>query len=252
MALQEKLSLLNLNADQEQIVKEKFLATLSLVSEEDIKDIIAYLNEHGIMISKAREVKILANPREELTKKFSILGELHETKIYTQEPTMLNKNVIDLYRRLQYCRQNGIEYKDEEGKYKSFLFSESSWQQEISKSPIEPAKVSTEQPVDIVTIEPETNDNIINFEDYMGFSEDEPVSDVSETQSSDIVDINEYRQNLAESVEEVLDMKTANFASIKEELKAALADLDAAKNGEISELSFNDIQPETFGLGRVA
>ena len=115
MEIIDKLSLLNLSEKEQKKAKEKFMATLSLVSEEEIRDILNLLSSKGIYITKANEIKILANSKEEILKKFSILEEIHEEDIYKEDPLRINKNVIDIYKKIKYCIQNGIAYKWEVG-----------------------------------------------------------------------------------------------------------------------------------------
>ena len=69
MALKEKLALLNLSAEQERIAIEKFLVTLSLVSDEDLSECVSFLTKEGVAITKAREVKVVANSKDEIAKK---------------------------------------------------------------------------------------------------------------------------------------------------------------------------------------
>ena len=115
MELIEKLSLLNLNEKEEKKAKEKFMATLSLVSENELRERLDFLKSKNVEITKAKEIKVLAIPVEELSKKFSILDEIHETDLYISEPSTLSLNVIDIYKKIKYCIQNNIEYKWEVG-----------------------------------------------------------------------------------------------------------------------------------------
>lgn len=242
MALNEKLDLLNFSDEEKAKAKEKFLATLALVSEEEIIEVRDYLKNPGVVITKARELKVLANPKKEIVQKLSILSEIHEENIYKQDPTKLNMNAIDIYKRIQWCKQNGVTYMKDDGTYESFLFSESAWQKKFNKELVNITELETIKPTeDIVTVEP-VIDPIINIADSI-----EPVS----SNLTDHIDIREYMKANDDIVE--LEAKTTNFAEIRKELEGQLAELDGLKNMSFGdEISFNDLEPETYGMGRAA
>ena len=111
MAITDKIALLNFDEKEEKKVREKFIATLSLISEEEMKERLDFLRSRNVILTKAKEVRILVVPIDELIKKFSILNEIHETDLYVSDPITLSLNVIDIYKRIKYCIQNNIEYK---------------------------------------------------------------------------------------------------------------------------------------------
>ena len=108
MALKAKLDLLSLSDEEKSKASGKFLATLALVTEEELTDNLAYLSSQGVQIRNAREIKVLADTKAVMAKKFSILGEIHEEGIYREDPTLITRNAIDIYKKIQYCTQNGI------------------------------------------------------------------------------------------------------------------------------------------------
>lgn len=235
MSLKQKLTLLNLSEEQEKIATEKFMASLSLVTLEEFTESIKYLETQGVKITKANQIKVLTNLCHELAKKFSVLGEVKETDIYRQEPNMLNKNVIDVYRRFQKCNQDGINYKNEDGTYKSFILTEKDFQKEIQ---------SVSKKDEIPVIEPTVD---VAMESPVATEETKEAVEPN----NNIIDIQEFMKRNDEEAE--LDARTANFAAVKNELQAALADLDSLKNElNFNELSFNDIEPESYGMGRAA
>ena len=99
MTIIDKIALLNLDEKEAQKAKEKFMAALSLITEEELKERLACLRTRSIEITKARDIKVLTIPVEELAKKFSILDEIHETSLYTFDPSVLALNVIDVYKK---------------------------------------------------------------------------------------------------------------------------------------------------------
>lgn len=105
----------------------KFAASLTLVSCEDIKDIVNFLVEKGII--KEEENKCLLSP-----KAFKILPrglafiegrvaemeEIGELDCYREDPSRIN--ILDANLRLLYLKNNGIEYRNAKGKYLPIIF----------------------------------------------------------------------------------------------------------------------------------
>ncbi len=237
--MRDKLDLLMLNNDEKLKIEEKFLATLSLISFEELREVQAYLQKEGVNITKAREIKVLANSKDEIAKKFSILNEIHETDIYRNDATMINRNVIDIYKKIQYCKQIGKKYRREDGTYEPFLFSEKLWQEAVSKSPV-------------MNIE-EVNTHLEESPKIEGLVKEEVKSEPEEAIDTDkYMDIKEYN-NQNHDIDE-LDAKTTDFATIRKELEGQLAELDALSNGiEFNdEISFADLEPESYGMGRAS
>lgn len=242
MTLNDKLDLLMLSKEERTKAESKFLASVAFLSTDTLK----YLNEQGIVIKRAKDIKVATNSQEEVAKKLSILGEIHETQIYEQDPGKLNYNVIDIYKKIQYCKQIGIPYKKEDGTYESFLFSEALWQQVTSRKvePVVAPPVFTPVEEEMVTLEPE-----ITPEAIAPILEEEAIKPIVDEKH---IDIKDYMA--ADKDMEALEAKTTNFATIREELEGQLAELDALRNMDFGEeISFSDIEPESFGFGgRVA
>lgn len=254
MGILEKLNMLELAEEERVKAQEKFLATLALVSDTELNDIVGYLNSEGVKITKAKEIKVLGNAKEEILKKFSILGEIHETNIYRQDPTLINHNVIDIYKKIKYCNQMGRPYKTELGEYEPFLFSELLWQQEFNRdfkaeapTHLEETKKSEKPALEQETHEVyETSPVVENKPSF-----EEPL----ENSSPDFehIDIQEYMKNTDDSAE--LEAKTTDFATVRRELEASLKELDSLKSlsdDSFEEISFNDLEPESYGTRRAA
>ena len=253
MALEGKLDLLNLSEKERKKAEGKFLATLALSNTEEIKDIIAYLKAQGVELTKAREIKVLGNSKDEIAKKFNILNEINETEIYIQDPTAINKNVIDIYKRLNYCKQSGVPYKDEDGIYKACLFSEEEFKKEFSKDEIRDVEVTVSEPQIQVQV-PEESSPVIDFtEDFTYDSVEEPEK-IYETENIDLsafMDINSDINDLEQHTTSFANLKEElNDESIKDELESQLAQLESLRTQSFDEINFNDIQPESFGMGR--
>ena len=144
MTIIDKIALLNLGEKEEKKAKEKFMAALSLISEEELRERLEFLEGKDVRITKAKDIKVLVIPTEELAKKFSILDEIHETDLYVSVPSALLLNVIDVYKKLKYCIQNGIKYKDGLDYDKDFIDSlrnEEKWKEFLGKREKENATV---------------------------------------------------------------------------------------------------------------
>ena len=122
------------------------------------------------------------------------------------------------------------------------MFSEAAWQKEFNRESTMINEVSTARPLEesFVTVEPVVDGIVL--------TETEPLNHNSII-DTDHIDIQEF---MAQDTSE-LDAKTTNFAAIREELEEQLAALDALKAANVDEtISFNDLEPESYGMGRAA
>lgn len=236
--INEKLALLNLSNEERKKVEDKFLATLSLVSIEELKNVLGLLQENGIYITKAREVKVLGNTKEEISKKFSILNELGEISLYKQDPTKINFNVIDVYKKVKYCKQVGISYKKEDGTYEDFLFNEMLWQQKVNMEEVNTQsypKVEEE----IITMAPEVapvqDEKYTDINEYMKMDTERVIEEAKPT-TFDVIQNELETQNLEENITKLNETKTA-----LEDFQKQLSELDT--------ISFDDLDfnAESFG-----
>lgn len=231
-ALKEKLALLSLDEKEKDKVKGKFWATLSLNTVEELKERINYLKDKNVNIIKANSIKVLNIPIEELAKRFSILEEIHETDLYKVEPLALSFNVIDIYKKIKYCKQNGISYRSSEGKYESFLFNENEWEKKLNNNVLVNNEPKNVENLNVSVSEP-TFDNL--------FVNDE----------SNVTPFNSEKEL------NNIETKVSQFENIKDELEKELESLnDEGYNNEPTFdnniISFADINPDTydFGYGR--
>lgn len=229
MTLREKLDLFNLSEKERKIAEEKFLVSLALVTDEELKETLKVLKNNDITITKARELKVVVNSSDEINKKISILKELKELNIYINNPNMINHNVIDIYKKIKYCMQVGKQYKKPDGSYEDFIFSESAWQKEFTKEEVKEDYHEEE----LVTVTPPMP----------------PVEEEKKVTNENVVDIKEYLNSDLNEIE----AKKNDFATINQELEAQLAELDSLRDfNPDEEISFNDIEPESYGMGRRA
>lgn len=238
--LKEKIDLLGLSEDEREKLEEKFAPSLSYVSVDEIKAVLDVLNKKGENITKAREVKVLTNPASKIEKNYDFIEEAHEPSIYSEDLNRLNGNGVDIFKRIRYCNQFDIPYKNEDGTYKNFVFNESLFQQEINgaaptmEAPIDDALLEDVEPIDVTIPEVEMTNDELDVKD----------EDHQETQ--------DYMQ--AEADLDDIEAQTTTFAKIKQDLEAQLAELDALRSQSEYEndnvYRFNDIEQETYDVGR--
>lgn len=239
--INEKLALLNLSKEERKKVEDKFLATLALVSIEELQEIINLLQANGIYITKAREIKVLGNSKEEINKKFNILKELGEVAIYKQDPTKINNNVIDVYKKIQCCKQIGKSYKKEDGTYEDFLFNDGLWQLATIKQE-ETIPTFNQVEEEIVSMTPEVapvNNDIVedkytDIEEYMASDRNNGVEE--KTTTFDIIQDELETQNLENNISKLNENRKA-----LEDFQKQLSELDT--------ISFDDLDfgTESFG-----
>ena len=272
MGIEDKLSLLvDLNEKEKNIAKEKFLATLALVTYDELKEVVDYLASKGIIITKARYLKVLGIPKNEIIRKISILEELHETNIYVQDPSKLSSNVIDINKKIKYCIQNGISYKKEDGTYESFIFSEKAWQERTQKIPNAEAKevssVLDETLVSIAPVIEETNSLDLKSmieEPLNKESEIIPFSPILEDDSN-VIDIKEFQmteenpimtfdalQNDVAKMQEELGTIENQKTTLEEEKARLKAYQDSLAKEFVGFDDFDFENSDSFGMGRVA
>lgn len=277
MTLIEKLSLLNLDKKEETKARQKFLATFSLISEDELKERLEFLRSKNVVITKAKEIRILAIPVEELAKKFTILSEIHETDLYVSEPSALSLNVIDIYKKIKYCIQNNIEYKWETEnntyKYADFLKSEIKWKEFLNQRE-KSNKVSEEIPSleeDLVTLEPFNDAPVKEEASSSLFQEFTTPLDFKFDDSSSEDNLVSFSEIKTPQIEEPVkldpsfssdalndDVKPTTFGNLDDiqsqldkldELKSSLNDSQDIYFGDSynsESIGFNDISPEFF------
>jgi len=286
--MKEKIALLNLS-EAEKAKLPKFMASLAFVSADEIRETQAFLKTMDIIITTAHQASVLTNPLEELKRKISILEEVHVSDIYVQKPLMLNKNAIEIYKKVNYCIQNNISYKKDDGTYELFLFSEKEWQKRFNReSELVTSSENNELDQTLVTIEPvvEEKTTVIPFEpvqseiNELSLETESPVQEVipfapkAEDIYPDAMDIKDF---IAQDIEETPTMSfasletsvnkmhseiedfepTSGLSEAKQDILNLKSQLNDYKSSLASSLEdefvgFGDIEPETYGMGRAA
>ena len=84
MTLKDKLDLLNLSEEERSKAESKYLATFALISSGDLKAVVQFLESQNVAITRAREIKILAIPKEEMVKTFLAIYLLTQSQLQQQ------------------------------------------------------------------------------------------------------------------------------------------------------------------------
>lgn len=264
MALKEKLDLLDLSEEERKKAESKFLATLSFVSDSEIREIVDYLNTKGIRITKAREIKILGDSKVEIAKKFSILEEIHEEGIYRSNPLLITRNALDIYKKIMYCIQLGKPYKKEDGTYEEFLFSEIEWQKSFNKgsetvtkedsvdSLVEPILDEMEQ-----VVEPLNQEELHKVDSSLSAEVEQ--TGISEENRGEVISFASLKSSVEKMQSELgdIDSKTNDLATQRQALEQEYNRLNDFKNSFTDALNeefigFGEIEPESYGMRRVA
>lgn len=206
--LKEKLDLFTeLSEEEKDKVLDKFMPTLALVDYEELERSLAYLRTQQVYITKAREIKVLAE--ENFAKKFDIMHEVNATDLYSMEPVYLIRDALDLFKKIKYCVQTGHSYRNEDGTYKSFLFDEGEWGREFS--------------------EPEKIENV----------EVKPINVTLEKEE----DKSRYEQVMSEATKDIdtLQTKIDNFEAIRNNIESQTREETTTRDAMQSELGLDDL-----------
>lgn len=249
MNIKEKIDLFGFS-EEESKKAWKFSASLAFVSGEEIITALDTLAELGLQIRYAREIKVVLNEIRKLKNNYNFANDSHEVDMYEQDLNRIsnNNNGLDFHRRKLYCEQNGIEYRDEKGKYKKFLFKEALFRDITNGVEVE-HEVKNEQepyvPASELMAEPQSeisaSDNDANLS----------IQDLDIPEDPDHIDIKDYMQ--ADKDMDKIDAQTTTFAQIRSDLEKQLRELDDLRNQNEMDnnvIPFSDIEVESYGIGR--
>ena len=115
--------------DVEKEKPEKFLISLELAEPENR----VLLSENGINLKPSEWIVLTIEP-EILKKTVLRAKELGFLEAYKQTPSFLKQDVDAIIKRMAHLEQLGIPYKNEKGKYQSFLFSKRGYEYVLSQT----------------------------------------------------------------------------------------------------------------------
>lgn len=123
----KKLQILNCPVDMYNNAL-KFTASLAYITPEQLKEILDYLLQAGVI--KQEEGKILLSPAafqilpnglEYIKKQVEDMKAIGEIECYVEKPARIN--IRDAYLRLKYMKDHNVSYRNENGKYSKAIFS---------------------------------------------------------------------------------------------------------------------------------
>lgn len=115
--------------DVEKEKPEKFLISLELAEPENR----VLLSENGINLKPSEWIVLTIEP-EILKKTVLRAKELGFLEAYKQTPSFLKQDVDAIIKRMAHLEHFGIPYKNEKGKYQSFLFSKRGYEYVLSQT----------------------------------------------------------------------------------------------------------------------
>ena len=236
--LKEKIDLLGLPEDERKKLEEKFSSSLSYVSIAEIKAVSDVLHKKGEKITKASEVKVLTNPASKIEKNYDFIEEAHEPGIYVGNIHGHNSHVIDILKRINFCKQYNIPYKNEDGTYKDFLFKEKLFQKIVNA---QTHTIDTSAEIDI----PLENDND-SLE--VNVPEINTIDSYNESEDTEHQDIKEYMADAEKELDNI-EEATTTFEDIAKRLDEQKAELSAKLNAQLASIDAQEYEDSVYHFG---
>lgn len=107
------------NIDLNKEHPEKFLASLVVADESNVN----LLHENDINVNKPSQFIVYDSESKDLEKNIKQSKALQLDGVYTQNPRNLTRGIDEISRRVSKFEALGIPYKNDKGKYQSYLFS---------------------------------------------------------------------------------------------------------------------------------
>lgn len=234
MTLKEKLDAFK-DLNEQEIAKVKkglYIKTLYEV-QDDIDNIIEYLNVLGIKIKSANEIKVGTVPLNEIKEKIDNLRSVDAIDLAIQHPLVLtvNDKCLGIRKRIIKCKQDGVKFKDEDGNYLSFIYDDEEW----AKKPL-----TSEQIIDEYDKE-HPNKEFSNEEKEANLRKADEIlkeiNHVSEPEIPNVIDLidNEFNLNSNNNLDEKINSTLKNDDNDtpnNEEVEKASQDLSAIEDAK--------------------
>ena len=141
---------------------DKFYTSFSddLISLDELKEKLNYLNSKGISITKPSQVKIFALPFEFIKEQVEQAERLGLLDIFKGDPIRITSK--EIFKRYGYFMSLGEHLKDEKGKYNKVLFNKKEFDRRYGNEYLSSSKevvISEEEPVEKNINDDKTIDN---------------------------------------------------------------------------------------------
>lgn len=187
--MKEKIELVTKDFDEKEKKKiTKFMSSLTFSTLEELDDLLELLEQNRILINKANQLKVLVNTVDEVQNKFSVIEQIGEKEFFKEDPNRINLNAIDVYKRITYCKQNNIAYKNEDGTYKDFLCSSTLWNHELELH-------NMQDKIESIDVEPEPK----KTEEVLEIKDDKSKASINETNNESVDYYEKIRAELEET-----------------------------------------------------
>lgn len=121
--------------------QEKYAVSLALADER----VVDILGQYGVVISKGSQFKVLTIDVKKITQALELSDKMGFLDAYKENPNRLCQLVTNVIKRMAKCDALGIVYKDAEGHFANFLFSERAFNAKLVEMNLEHAYEVTEE-----------------------------------------------------------------------------------------------------------
>lgn len=186
----------NLPVDEQTILKNPLIGA---IPTERIKNINTLVNYNGLSVVKPNgkiAVDVFAREPKKLKRSISLLGPI-DLSYYVNHPENMPKITVGVATRITFCQQNGINYKDENGNFESFIENGKEFEElfgKVSKDIIPSAKLFNQKLLETV----EDKMIVKQLNDYYKSDSLETIS-LDKTALDKFISLNEMVQSLNES-----------------------------------------------------
>lgn len=104
---------------------------------ESNQESLDVLSNHGVNLSKPSQTIVLTIEPKELERQLKLAEEMGFIGAYQQNPRFITQPVEMVIKRMAKCDSIGVTYKNEEGIYASFIFSQRAFDYIVNENDVE-------------------------------------------------------------------------------------------------------------------
>ncbi len=198
------------------------IAIIDTYNVEDVKKILEFLNESGIVLNELRDLRVLSVPLNQIQAKIRNLKDVDALDLARQRPfevLTLNDGCLTICNRIRTCIQKGINYKDENGNYCSFVWNEHEWNKK--KNEVEEAQIVPEKE----EVPKEVADNYDDIFAQLDLGDINPIAE--DTDHIEAIDSsNEDKEMNPQSALDEISNAKDSLKSLRDDLEKAMKQQD--------------------------